>query len=70
MANSEPEYRAYMLRLWSVQGTAGSVWRASLQSVETGDMTGFACLEELMAFLRKVTADHPAVKEAGEETGR
>jgi hypothetical protein len=70
MSNSEPEYRAYMLRLWSVQEAAGSVWRASLQSVESGELTGFACLEELVAFLQKVTAESSALREAGEETPR
>ena len=70
MSISEPEYRAYMLRLWLVQDTAGSVWRASLQSVESGEMTGFACLDELVAFLQKMTTEQQAAKEAEEAAER
>lgn len=44
-----PDYRAYLLRLWR-SGGDGS-WRASLQSVRTGERHVFADMESLLAFL-------------------
>ena len=56
-------YRAYMLRLWQVDGEGGPTWRASLESPHTGERHGFASLEALFTFLaEQVNAelDHPA----------
>jgi hypothetical protein len=53
-----PEHRAYLLRLW--RNSADTPWRASLQSVSTGERHMFADLVSLMAFLldhARMTAD-------------
>ncbi|MCX6047701.1 MAG: hypothetical protein NT075_21595 [Chloroflexi bacterium] len=46
---------SYLLRLWR-SGASGE-WRASLQSVQTGERHMFADLESLLAFL--VEQSHP-----------
>jgi hypothetical protein len=46
------DYRSYLLRLWRV-GTEEAAWRASLESPHTGELTGFASLEDLFAFLER-----------------
>jgi hypothetical protein len=55
-----PDYLSYLLRLWRVSGDkeshhagGGGVWRASLESVRTGERRSFASLEELFDFLRE-----------------
>ena len=67
MVGEQPDYLSYLLRLWRVNddGTfhredgesehAGGkgVWRASLESVRTGERRSFASLEELFEFLRE-----------------
>lgn len=50
----EPEERhqlTYVLRLWREHPAAP--WRAALRSAASGDMRGFADLEELVAFLQR-----------------
>jgi hypothetical protein len=44
------KYRTYLLRLWNTETTA-SGWRASLEDPRTGERIGFACMEQLFAFL-------------------
>lgn len=44
-----PAYRAYLLRLWRSSGDGD--WRASLQSVRTGERHIFADMESLLSFL-------------------
>jgi hypothetical protein len=44
-------YLAYMLRLWW-DGAEEGEWRASLEDPHTGERTGFASPEALLAFLR------------------
>ncbi len=44
-----PDYRAYLLRLW--RSGADAHWRASLQSVRTGERHVFADIESLLDFL-------------------
>ena len=48
-------YRAYLVRLWSEGSEA--VWRASAQSVQSGDTVRFANLEALFAFLEAQTTN-------------
>jgi len=62
MSRERPDYLSYLLRLWRAGGDGGScgmeektVWRASLQSPQTGERIGFASLEELFDFLRRQT---------------
>jgi hypothetical protein len=42
--------RVYILRLWRTESPDLS-WRASLENPRTGERIGFACLEQLFAFL-------------------
>ncbi|MFN8495025.1 MAG: hypothetical protein U0350_45900 [Caldilineaceae bacterium] len=53
------EHHSYLLRLWR-SGADGS-WRASLQSVQTGDRHMFADLDSLLAFLVEQSRPPPAV---------
>jgi hypothetical protein len=52
-------YAAYLLRLWREKGTGPTRWRASLQDPHSGERVGFANLEELLGYLRRVTGDLP-----------
>ena len=49
------EYRAYLLRLWRVEGD-GNQWRAHLENVETGELKGFASLDKLIEYLQNLNA--------------
>lgn len=51
-------HQSYLLRLWRSGGDGG--WRASLQSVQTGDRHMFADLESLLAFLVEQAQSPPA----------
>jgi hypothetical protein len=42
---------SYILRLWRVDQSNASDWRASVEIPETGKRIGFASLEQLFAFL-------------------
>jgi len=55
MPNIEQRYMAYLLRLWQVNTTETTVWRASLEDPHTGEQKGFADLESLFTFLKKQT---------------
>jgi len=57
MAKGPPDYVSYMLRLWRTRERGppdwrSPVWRASLQSPQTGERVHFSTLDELFAFLR------------------
>jgi hypothetical protein len=56
MVNRPPRYPSYLLRLWPVHVHEGTIWRASLVHVQTGEILGFATLEQLQAFLAAQTA--------------
>lgn len=45
-------YRAFLLRLWSVEQSGQVVWRASLEDPQTGELLGFAGLALLFDFLK------------------
>jgi hypothetical protein len=53
------QYLSYLLRLW--QASAGEppgeppLWRASVESPQTGARLGFACLGDLFAYLEEET---------------
>lgn len=55
MPGRRPEYLSYLLRLWRVRARGVTVWRASLQSPQTGERLGFATLDKLVAFLWEQT---------------
>jgi hypothetical protein len=62
MKQNQHSYFSYILRLWRVEGEevqAGCVneskFRASLDDPQTGDRVGFANLEALFDYIRKVT---------------
>ena len=57
-----PNYTAYLVRLW--QDHPQGPWRASAQSVQTGERVLFASLAELFAFLEGQTLDGPADDQA------
>lgn len=48
-------YRAYLLRLWKAEQNGQTVWRASLESAETGDRIGFPTLDALFDYVRLQT---------------
>ena len=54
---TQADYHAGLLRLWR-EGAAGA-WRASLQDAESGERLGFADLERLFAYLRRLTNEAP-----------
>lgn len=61
-----PTYRSYLLRLWREE-QAGEPWRASLQSVATGERQGFASLDDLFGYIRsQVKATPDLFQDAGE----
>jgi hypothetical protein len=51
---AQPDYLAYLLRLWRVNAAAGA-WRASLEDPHTGEQHVFAGLEALFSFLEEET---------------
>ncbi|MBV7333693.1 hypothetical protein KFU94_36760 [Chloroflexi bacterium TSY] len=48
-------YRAYLVRLW--QDEPDKPWRASAQSVQSGEVVRFASLQALFAFLETETVN-------------
>ena len=70
MARGPPDYLSYMLRMWRARERGMPywrmpVWRASLQSPQTGERMGFATLDALFAFLREQTGVATAREDAG-----
>jgi hypothetical protein len=60
----KPRYVSYLLRLWQTESEGQLVWRASLESPQTGERLGFGSLDELIAFLRERTGTMPDTEEA------
>ena len=64
-------HRSYLLRLW--RGGARSPWRASIQEVTTGEVTHFANIQALLAFIIAETespdlpVDHTGMEGPGPE---
>jgi hypothetical protein len=63
-------YLSYLLRLWQESSGDPPLWRASLESPQTGERRGFASLAELFTFLetevRQVVQDRPVPSTPGE----
>ncbi len=62
MLKSEPDYRAYLLRLWQAghpenlaSRPTREEWRASLEDPHTGERLGFGSLAALFDFLEQQT---------------
>jgi hypothetical protein len=56
MAKRKPTL-VFLIRLWSAEEGGEPAWRASLESVSTGEKHGFASLDDLFAFLRQQVLD-------------
>ena len=63
----DPAYHAFLLRLWRA-GAAGP-WHASLHGAEGATRHGFADLEGLFAYLRRLTAPTPGAGPPGDAGG-
>ena len=69
MLEEAHEYYSFLLRLWQTSSRGNVVWRASLESAQTGERCGFADLASLIAFLEEQTSadarpeDHPPSSE-------
>jgi hypothetical protein len=67
------DYVSYLLRMWQDGGdeesptSEESPWRASLQSPHSGDLVGFASLDDLFDFLRGQVGLQPAAKNVQHE---
>jgi hypothetical protein len=60
MSEEPAMYHSYLLRLWRTSSQSNAVWRASLESAQSGERRVFADLESLFAFLEAQTgADAP-----------
>jgi hypothetical protein len=57
-----------MLRLWRVKYGKRYNWRASLENVESGEITGFVTLEKLIEFLQKLDNEFE-IKNGKKENG-
>jgi hypothetical protein len=53
MNEKQPDYSAYMLRVWRTQRDGKAAWRVSLKSARTGECNRFASLEDLFDYLRQ-----------------
>ena len=58
MRDAGRPYVTLLLRLWQVEDNGAPVWRASLESSQTGERHGFADLGALFTFLRDLTSTH------------
>ncbi len=60
------QYLSYLLRLWQASGGSSDplgdppLWRASLESPQTGARLGFASLEDLLDFLEEEIGSTPS----------
>jgi hypothetical protein len=57
MPVNECDYQSYLLRIWRVRGEDAHSWRASLEDVKTGELHGFACLDEFVNFLNEIAQE-------------
>jgi len=66
MDNNTGRYRAYLLRMWAVEQSGQVVWRASLESAQTGEHRGFATLDALFDYVRSQTRVESSLYSHGE----
>ena len=55
MSELQRGHEAYVLRLWEARVDGQPVWRASLQSPQTGERHAFASLDTLFTYLEERT---------------
>lgn len=53
METTPRSYLSYLLRLWREERGEKIVWRASLESVQTGERCSFGTIDDLFHFLRE-----------------
>jgi hypothetical protein len=58
-SKEQRDHSSYLLRLWRVGDSERPIWRASLNSVHSGEQVSFTSLEDLFHFLRKETGMLP-----------
>lgn len=69
MTRKRKPYLSYLLRLWQ-EGTDGeAIWRASLESAQTGLRQDFAELDALFCYLREQMANASEQKSIPEKKG-
>lgn len=66
MVREQPDYISYLLRLRRASSTGKAVWRASLESPQTGACVSFASLDTLFDFLRQQTEARPNIGKGGD----
>jgi len=54
--SANANYYAYLLRCW--RENAAAPWRATLENPHSGEIIGFASLEQLYQFLERQTGQH------------
>lgn len=62
-------YLCFLLRMWQVSGQESTV-RASLEDPSSRDVAGFASVQDLCAYLEKVSHDLEQDSGKGDELGR
>lgn len=65
MAKEQPDYLAYLLRLWRASEGGKVTWRASLESTQTRERKGFGSLDDLFDFLQQQTGAPPGPEGVG-----
>ena len=56
MEDDQHRHLSYLLRVWTVDQNGTQIWRASLESPQTGERLGFPDLHALFAFLHQQTS--------------
>jgi hypothetical protein len=57
--NAKPLYHSYLLRFWQEQQDGITLWRASLENVQTSERRYFPDAEPLFEFLRNELSTEP-----------
>lgn len=60
-AGNRQPYLSYLLRLWQEQVDGNACWRASLESVQSGEQIAFASWEQMVDFLMQEQTKEEAI---------
>lgn len=55
MSPNKPGYLSFLLRMWSIETDSESIWRASLQDVESGEVQQFGSLNMMIKHLEQMS---------------